>query len=284
MSRKLLASLMLSSCTSLWPSSAPTVACPPTPDGVTVDVPEVPVEGAVLGFDVGAGGREPPWRLLEAKGAEFVYLKASKSTVVEPTFQTWWAHAKACGLKRGAVHWICPARRTDGVDETCPTSDVTDAQIADPVAFGTAQGAALVRALGDDPGELPPALDVEPGAGDYALRPEDHARTLAIVQAAAAEIRKASGRTPIVYGGTRSFESLACPGASCCAGAPFDTEVFWEASYGAEAPRLSSCWSGRAWSLWQFAPGDDWASAPAFHPDWDVVEAKVYRAMVQGGR
>ena len=70
-------------------------ACPASAS-TTPNLPVAPVSDAAWGVDYGAGGPEPDWRALRDAGVRFVYLKASKSTIVEPDFQAWWKHAGAC--------------------------------------------------------------------------------------------------------------------------------------------------------------------------------------------
>lgn len=210
--------------------------------------------------DYGIVEEEPPWALLRERGVEYVYLKASKSTVEEPVFATWWAHAKACGLKRGAYAFLC-APRDVGAALTCPQED----RPADAAAYGRAQGQALATALAEDPGELPPVLDVEARGGFLA---EQHAQNLASVRAAAQAVQESTGQKPIIYGGTLTFHTHVCGGeiTACCADAPFRTDVFWQAAYGVTPPTLGACWSGSPWSLWQFRAGT------GGDPDWSLVD------------
>ena len=75
--------------------------------------------------------------LLEATGISFVFVKASDFGNQDPLFQQHWAESKNAGMLRGAYHFLRetpdPQRQVD----------------------------VFLQALGGDPGELPPVLDIE---------------------------------------------------------------------------------------------------------------------------
>jgi lysozyme len=110
------------------------------------------------------------WAVLtQATGINFVVVKASEARTQDPLFQQHWAGAKAAGLLRGAYHFLRQA---------------TDPQ---------AQVDAFLNALGGDPGELPPTLDIE-----------DTRMTSPSAMAAAAQfwlraVESALHRKPMIY-------------------------------------------------------------------------------------
>ena len=75
--------------------------------------------------------------LIAATGISFVMVKASEAGARDPLFQQHWAEARKAGLLRGAYHFL--------------------RQSTDPQQ----QVDTFLQALGDDPGDLPPTLDIE---------------------------------------------------------------------------------------------------------------------------
>ena len=75
--------------------------------------------------------------LTQATGISFVMIKASEARYPDQLFQQHWAEAKQAGLLRGAYHFLRQA--------TDPQQQVD----------------VFLNALGGDPGELPPTLDIE---------------------------------------------------------------------------------------------------------------------------
>jgi lysozyme len=73
-----------------------------------------------------------------AAGAQFIFIKASQNTYPDEDFAYNWQAAKAAGLLRGAYHFYDYRYRADK------------------------QAEYLWSLIADDPGELPPVLDVEP--------------------------------------------------------------------------------------------------------------------------
>jgi len=110
------------------------------------------------------------WPILtQATGLSFVMVKASEGRLQDPLFQQHWAEARQAGLLRGAYHFLRQA---------------TDPQ---------QQVEVFMNALGGDPGELPPTLDIE-----------DTRMTAPPAMAAAAqlwlrEVENALHRKPLIY-------------------------------------------------------------------------------------
>jgi lysozyme len=94
------------------------------------------------GHDVSAHQKNVDWRKARAKGARFVYVKATESTGYRnPRFGQQYNGARDAGIIRGAYHFALPDRSS-----------------------GRAQAAYFVRnggAWSADGWTLPPALDIE---------------------------------------------------------------------------------------------------------------------------
>jgi lysozyme len=99
-----------------------------------------------FGFDVSRYQENVQWDRVKAAGMEFVIVQVSQYNWVDKLFPRHWANAKGV-LPRGPYHFY--------------------RQITDPQK----QVDVFLKALGDDPGELPPVLDIEDkssnGKADY---------------------------------------------------------------------------------------------------------------------
>jgi GH25 family lysozyme M1 (1,4-beta-N-acetylmuramidase) len=92
------------------------------------------------GIDVSQWDGLIDWPTLKNQGFAFVFIRASVGLTADATFKTNWQSAKDVGFLRGAYHFF----------------------LEDPDA--TAQAQTLIDLLSSDPGELPPAVDVEKNA------------------------------------------------------------------------------------------------------------------------
>lgn len=118
-----------------------------------------------------------PWKTLRDAGVRFAFAAATHGLAPNPTFAANWSMMKRCGLTRAAYHFLTQKSE------------------------GGVQARAFWEQLSGDPGELPPVLDVEKppddcrgdccelSCTDWSVR----------TRAAAAEIKRLSGRDPIVY-------------------------------------------------------------------------------------
>ncbi len=107
--------------------------------------------------------------LIAATGISFVMIKASEAGGRDPLFQQHWAEAKQAGLLRGAYHFL--RQSTD------PQQQVDN----------------FLGALGGDPGELPPTLDIE---DPRANQPAQYA---AGAQLWLNRVEAALGQQPMIY-------------------------------------------------------------------------------------
>lgn len=221
------------------PLLATLVACtrdaPPSPTLATVlpaapacaDMPGAPhpedalaafAQSGPHGIDVSHHNGPVAWRALKEAGLSYAFIKASEGTkVTDPAFAQHWAAAKACGIQRGAYHFLHP--------EEAPE----------------AQARRFLGVLGSDPGELPPVLDVERGA----------AQGKAACEALEAQVRgfiepveRALGVKVMIYSGHAFWIENLCDSRA------FSSRPLWVAHYGTEAPKLFGGWS--AWDYWQY--------------------------------
>ena len=167
-------------------------------------------ETPLQGIDVSHYQGSIDWQQVVQAGIQFVFVKATQGiTYVDPQFQTNWQGAKAAGLPRGAYHFFEP-------------DDDPGLQFQN-----------FLAALGDDPGELPPVLDVEAHG--------DAAQILAGVQTWIALAEAALGRQVILYTSPGYWKNLGAPG--------LPGQPLWIAEYGVSAPKVPDGWTD--WTLWQ---------------------------------
>lgn len=122
----------------------------------------------VRGIDVSRYQPKVDWAKVKAAGIAFAVPKASQSNWADSMFATHWAGAKSAGLLRSAYHFFVPDM--------------------DPLK----QAAAYLKALGSDPGDLPPVLDVEAKTTNPAQLAKDAEKWLA-------EVEKQLGKRAVVY-------------------------------------------------------------------------------------
>jgi lysozyme len=188
----------------------------------------------IAGIDISHWQGAIDWPRVKATQAiGFVYIKATDGQFgIDPAFDTNWKNSEVAAIPRGAYHFYRPV-------------DV-DSQVR-----------SLIAALGDDPGELPPALDVEVGAMD---RPQWE-NVLLWLEAIEAHYK----RPPLLYldlaaiGQLKKASGLAAARAQSqvTAGgnwlARFTHFRLWLADYsGAAAPPPVDPWS--TWTFWQHTP------------------------------
>jgi GH25 family lysozyme M1 (1,4-beta-N-acetylmuramidase)/5-hydroxyisourate hydrolase-like protein (transthyretin family) len=170
-----------------------------------------------------SGPVQVDWRRVRAAGRTFAFVKATGSrtsgTITQdPCFARNWAGAGSAGLFRGAYHYAVPSRR---------------------VGSAAADARFFVAATGrmQEPGDLPPVLDLEATGG---LSPAE-VRTWAAGWLDT--VRSLTGRQPILYTGP-SFWRTAVAGGPSFAGYPL-----WLAHYTRSSPSVPSPWP--TWTFWQ---------------------------------
>ncbi|MGY0023059.1 lysozyme [Streptomyces sp. cg35] len=199
---------------------------------------ELPAHAAAgpRGHDVSSHQKHVNWRKAKNEGARFAYVKATESTTYKnPYFTQQYNGARNAGIVRGAYHFALP-------DESS----------------GRTQAAYFVRnggAWSRDGWTLPPALDIE--YNPYSKKKcygMSKARLVAWVASFSDEIKRSTGRRPVIY--TNYHWWKRCTGNS---GAFAANHALWLARYDASWGTLPAGWS--YWTFWQYdnhgsLPGD----------------------------
>jgi len=168
---------------------------------------------AARGIDISQQQADVDFQRVLASGVSFAFVKATEGTEwVDPSFERYWAAAKWAGLLRGAYHFFRP--RQDAL----------------------AQARLFLAQLNDDPGELPPALDVELTDG---ISP---AQVVAGVNTWVDFVSARLGR-PLIYTAPGFWNEL--PGTASVA----RKADLWVAHWGARAPAPVCGWE--SWTFWQ---------------------------------
>ncbi|MFF7329469.1 GH25 family lysozyme [Streptomyces sp. NPDC008150] len=204
----------------------------------TVAASPASAAGLPRGHDVSAYQKNVNWSSARAKGAQFVYVKATESTTYRnPYFAKQYAGARSAGLVRGAYHFALPDRSSG------------KAQASYLLGHGGAWKA--------DGWTLPPALDLESNPynrkhGCYNL---SKGAMTSWIRSFSSEVERRTGRPPVIYTSTRWWNT--CTGNSR---AFASTHALWVARHGTKtAGTLPAGWS--YWTFWQHGsngklPGD----------------------------
>ncbi len=164
--------------------------------------------GRVLGVDVSGWQGRINWLKTAQAGAWFAFIKATEGNGgVDSTFATNWANSRGLVL-RGAYHFF-----RNGQDPIAQADHFAD------TLLGT-----------NDPGELPPVLDLEVSGVTWAQ-----------VQAFMDRLQERVGREPILY---------TSKGVTDPMGPPPRTWPLWVANYGVPQPYLPQGWD--SWLFWQY--------------------------------
>ncbi|MGW4978493.1 lysozyme [Streptomyces mirabilis] len=209
-----------------------------TAAGTVVAGTPVAAAAKPMGHDVSSHQKNVDWQSAKAKGARFVYVKATEShTYRNPYFGRQYDGARDAGILRGAYHFAVPDKSS-----------------------GATQAAYFVRNGGAwraDGRTLPPALDMEYNPYDkkhkcYGL---SKARIVSWIRAFSDELQRETGRRPVIYTTTHWWNT--CTGGS---GAFAANHALWLARYdSADTGALPAGWS--TWTFWQYdnsgtLPGD----------------------------
>ncbi|MEU0433323.1 lysozyme [Streptomyces sp. NPDC006290] len=217
--------------------AATAVAATLTLGGTTLTALPTEAAGNTMGHDVSSHQKNVDWRSAKAKGARFVYVKATESTTYRnPYFARQYDGARDAGILHGAYHFAAPDKSS-----------------------GAAQAAYFVHNGGAwhaDGWTLPPALDIE--YNPYGKRKCYGLSRVGMVnwiKAFSDEIRRETGRRPVIYTTTHWWNT--CTGSSRTFAAD---HTLWLARYGSsDTGALPAGWS--AWTFWQYdnsgsLPGD----------------------------
>ncbi|RPF32511.1 lysozyme [Streptomyces sp. TLI_185] len=217
---------------------------------IAVSVAALTVSGAALaglpasaaslpkGHDVSSHQKNVNWPSAKAKGARFVYVKATESTNYRnPYFSQQYNGARSAGIIRGAYHFALPDKSS-----------------------GRMQAAYFVNNGGrwsSDGWTLPPALDIEynPYSAKHRCYGLSKASMVSWIKSFSNEVKRLTGRHPVIYTTTHWWNT--CTGGS---GAFASNHALWIARHGSGAAgSLPAGWS--FWTFWQYGnrgglPGD----------------------------
>jgi lysozyme len=184
--------------------------------GTAVEFRNYPGEVPVGVFiDVSHNNGTMDWSKAKANGVTHAYIKASDGPEWrDPQFATNWQGAKEQGIKRGAYHYY--------------------RNYADP----TAQAMSFLEVVGDDLGEILPALDVEDD--DSPVTGSDIWSWLLIVS-------EATGIDPAIYTAAWWWDQYMD-------GTSWATDyALWVANWTeADTPVIPKDWAGAGYWLWQY--------------------------------
>ncbi|WP_405874280.1 lysozyme [Streptomyces sp. NBC_00005] len=190
------------------------------------------------GHDVSSHQKNVNWSKAKAKGAKFVYVKATESTNYRnPYFGQQYNGARSAGIIRGAYHFALPNKTS-----------------------GTTQAAYFVRNGGRwsaDGWTLPPALDIEYNPYDSKHKCYGLSKSGMVnwIKSFSNEVKRLTGRRPVIY--TTAHWWNTCTGSSR---ALASNHALWIARHNsADAGSLPAGWS--FWTFWQYdnsggLPGD----------------------------
>ncbi len=210
-------------------SSASAPALGPCEDAVPGKVPPVRaptlpphLAGRSLGFDTSTPA---PMRTLRDAGFEFTYVQAAIGQKKNADFRASFELAKRCGLPRGAYQFI-----SGGTD-------------------GAVLARTFLEVVGDDPGELAPALDLErpPSCKDDECCNEPCSAWTGRVGAWLAEVEGKTGRKAMLYTVEPFFTKCLC------ASPKWKDRPLWLAAWPLfDFPKKPRVGGFRDWSIYQF--------------------------------
>jgi len=183
---------------------------------------QCPTGPVTLGIDISAHQGEIDWTRVAQSGAQFAFIRAMEGVAIDTQFRRNWAGAKQAGLLRGAYVYF---RARHG---------------------GDLQAQMLLRLLGDDVGELPPACDIE------TLDEQTPSTVVSRMQDWVRVVRPAVGKRPVIYSGsfwhwqissahfadlplwTPDYTSMGCPGVP----KGWDTWTIWQYTSSGAVPGI----------------------------------------------
>ncbi len=187
---------------------------------------DTPFMSNATGFDISHYQGNVDFLKAKQAGIKFAFVKCTEGTVVDSTFATYWAQAKAQNLLRGPYHFFRFS------------VDVTQ------------QANAFANAIKNDLGELRPVVDIEDTATTPTVSP-------AIVLSFLQKVEQLTGRKPMIYTAAWYWNNTRFGGPVSWA----KTYDLWVANYSltATSPYLPTDWT--TWQFWQYTSQ---ASGPAY--------------------
>jgi lysozyme len=169
----------------------------------------------IAGIDVSNWNQEIHWKMVRGLGYEFAFIKATEgTTLVDESFASHWAGAKAESLPRGAYHFYHSNR--------------------DPVE----QANHFCKTIGEiELTDMPCVMDWETVDGLMLMTKQVQDAFIFLDT-----VENLTKKRPIIYGSPYFLESLG--------GDPELKEYpLWIAHYGVKAPLIPPPWA--TWSFWQ---------------------------------
>jgi lysozyme len=202
-----------------------------------IDTHYTPTDTNVLGLDVSHHSGAVDWQRVKQQGYRFAYVKSSEGVDnPDAMFEEHWKGLSEAGLPRGAYHFYV-------------TED-------DPVE----QAKFFASRLRDDPGTLPPAVDVELlGKGTEG---DMTATLLTFLRTLEAEL----GIRPMIYTDSKFWNRYFRPELSAY--------PLWMAEYGVHMPKVPFGW--KSWLFWQHSADrqvdgvEKTADISMVHPQVDI--------------
>jgi GH25 family lysozyme M1 (1,4-beta-N-acetylmuramidase) len=179
---------------------------------------DLPASARLRGVDASSLA---PWKTLRDANFGFAFAGASHGLSKNASFAANWAMMKRCGLPRGAYHFLTDKSQ------------------------GAVQARVFLEQLGEDPGELPPIVDVEKPTdcrGDCCERSCDE--WIALTRDWITEVTRRGARRPILYTVEPFWNQCLCGSTR------FSAHPLWLAGY----PRFDFPEKLRfgGWSRWTF--------------------------------
>jgi lysozyme len=212
----------------------------------------------IKGLDVSQFEGHPDWTAIKADGFLWAYIRANEGAgIVDSSFSWNWPRMKAAGVLRGAYTLLDPCHAV------APQMDVYLSKV------GT---------LG--PGDLPPMIDAEynyydsAGAGHFYCSGVTDASYSAAVSAAAAYLKKKTGRQPILY--TFPYFGDHYMQDDGLTGMPM-----WTASYGGSCPYVANNY--KHLTMWQdgFVTPHGWGGSG--QADYDLFNGTLEELQALAG-
>ncbi len=169
------------------------------------------------GIDVSHFQNQINWRKVQQVKVSFAFVKATEGlTITDPMFHLNWESAREQGILRGAYHFFRPQ---------------LDAE---------KQARYFLDLLDDDPGELPPALDLEVLGN---LAPDE---VISRARQWMKIVEKECRCKPVLYTGSSFFRTTLKNSTA------FASNPLWIAHYTiGPRPLVPSAWP--QWTFWQFS-------------------------------
>lgn len=157
------------------------------------------------------------WYVVKADGISFAFIKATEGgSYTNPYFADDWAATAAFGIYHGAYHFARPSRGT---------------------AAAQARYFVATAGVADQPGDLPPVLDLEDSGGLPV------AALTTWVTTWLSTVQELTGRVPVIYV-SPNFWTERMGDSTAFSGYPL-----WIANYHVSEPRVPGGWS--TWTFWQ---------------------------------